>query len=456
LPVAPGRRRGARSLRLLSFAWLAAAWALAAGVSAAEPGSDEGNHLRLTLLTPRDGDVLATPDAKALLVGQALAVRSESERFDLILGIDISQSAGAPAGSDVDGDGAIGEMRGGYRIFSGSNDPGDSVLAAQLLATRTLVSQLDPHTTRVGLVAFSGDEDPATRDAFVVLPLTSDFALVGRALDYLNGQIPRGRTHIAAAIDTAVEELLGSAEARSRPRPDATRVLLLMTDGQPTLPYPGDAEANGRWTLEAGRRAAAAGVRIDSFAIGSDANKEPNVLRSLSSVSAGRFTAVVQPAELVAHFEDLRITSIEGVVVHNRTTDKPAEHTLVEADGRFAALVELAEGENLLELVARDSSGAQSSRLVRLSLAREGRPPVLYPRWSQARTRMLESELGTLRERNLELQAERERELVQWMREQAELARERERQRGLAIRPEAAGGGSGAAPGRETPPAPAR
>jgi hypothetical protein len=388
--------------------------------------------------------MIAAADGKALLIGQALAYQARSEHFDLLVAIDISQSAGAPTGGDVDGDGSVGTMRGGYRLFGGSDDAGDSVLAAQLLATRTLVSQLDPATTRVGLVAFAGDDDPRSRDAIPVLPLTSDFKLVGKALDYLRRQTPQGRTNIAAAIDTGVQELLGAGRARSRLRDDATRVLLLMTDGQPTLPYPGDVESNRRWTLDAGRRAQLADVRIDSFAIGVDANQQPSVLESLSAATGGRFTAVLQPAELVSHFEHMRVTSIEEVAVRNRTTGTPAEQLLVESDGRFAAVVDLKEGENVVELTARETGGNTAVRLLMLSLAREGKPPTLYPRWAQARTRMLENELASMREKNIELEAQAAREIREWMRQEA--AEARERARSLQIRVDE---GEGAEPSDE-------
>jgi hypothetical protein len=159
------------------------------------------------------------------------------------------------------------------------------------------------------------------------------------------------------------------------------------------------------------------------------------VLEALSRETQGRFTAVHQPAELVSHFEGMRITTVDQIAVRNRTTGAQAERTLFETDGRFSSLVDLAEGENVLELTARDTSGKTAVRLLLVSLLREGSPPTLYPRWAEARTRILESRLEAIRERRLELQAERQRGLADWMREEA--VRVRERSRTLRIDPQA-------------------
>jgi hypothetical protein len=96
--------------------------------------------------------------------------------------------------------------------------------------------------------------------------------------------------------------------------------------------------------------------------------------------------------------------------------------------------VDLREGENVVELTARETGGNTAVRLLLLSLAREGTAPTLYPRWAQARTRMLENELASVREKRLELEAEATREIQEWMRKEAAAARERARS--LQIRAE--------------------
>ena len=85
-----------------------------------------------------------------------------------------------PAGVEVNGNGVVGEHR--FGPF-GITDPGDSILAAEVAAVQTLLDQLDPRTTRVGVVTFGGDSSPFTADAETRVPLTTSYERVRRGLD---------------------------------------------------------------------------------------------------------------------------------------------------------------------------------------------------------------------------------------------------------------------------------
>jgi len=74
--------------------------------------------------------------------------------------------------NDVDGDGKVGRRskrkREAWRNFNPaylSNDPGDTVLAAELLATRRLVERLGPGRTRIGIVLEGGYDLDALAEA---------------------------------------------------------------------------------------------------------------------------------------------------------------------------------------------------------------------------------------------------------------------------------------------------
>jgi hypothetical protein len=252
------------------------------------------------------------------------------------------------------------------------------------------MSQLDARTTRVGIVTFSGDGKPETPDAIRLAPLTGDFAQIARALDYLLLHRPMGKTHIAAGLEAAASELLG--EGRSRPRDGATPVILLLTDGQPTLPL-GSFDADIDHTIGVGRKLAERGIRIDTFPIGEQANQDVRVTGTLAAVSGGRFTPVVQPADLMATFENIQITGLAMLAVRNLSTGGEAEVVTLEADGRFAAMLPLADGENLIEVEATDTAGRSTTRRVRVERGPGGRPPVLSPRLAKWQTRLLETRL---------------------------------------------------------------
>jgi len=402
-----------------------------AGLTWFAPGSQSwAAELRLSLETPREAQSIADSDGEAFVAGRALVVEPRAEQFDLVVVIDTSRSTAAPSGADVDGDGYLGASRQGRRFDGTCDDWGDTVLAAQILATRTLLSQLDPGTTRVGIVTFSGDEDPSTPDAVRLAPMTRDYAHLGDVLDYLLGHRPRGKTNIAEAVTTAASELLGSPGARSRARDGATRIVLLMTDGQPTLPQ-NRGEARGA-ALVAAQEAADAGVRVDSFAIGIEANEDPSVPKALADQTGGVFTAVFTPSELVAHFEKMRLTRLARVDVRNRTTRQDASHVVLEPDGGFAALVPLADGENIIEIAGRASDGSTARTTRVVHQIRGGQTPALSPRLAKWRTRVLENQLELVRGRRLELETEHGGEVLEQLAREMEQAR-RERARALSV-----------------------
>ena len=102
-----------------------------------------------------------------------------------------------------------------------------SIFAAEIVASRRLLSQLNPATTRVGVITF-GD------DASLRQPLTHDFEQVLSALDLIYKRGPSGLTNMVDAILLGTEELLGKGE--SKKYLDSIKTLVFLTDGFPTLP----------------------------------------------------------------------------------------------------------------------------------------------------------------------------------------------------------------------------
>ncbi len=398
--------------------------------SAPRAGKPDRSRLELAIESPTPEAVIGDPGGMAFLAGSALATFGSLQAFDLVFVLDISESTSAPSGADIDGDGQVGARRGGKfgTIFGTvlplpNSDRGDSVLAAEIAAVRTLLDQLDPRTTRVGVVAFSGDDDPINLDAFTQVALTTDYRRVQKGLDELFDQGPWGKTNMGAGVRLAAAELLGTRSAVSEPRKDARRVLLLLTDGRPTLPYPGQDSSNIREAIRAAVTAAKAGIRIDTYAIGEDALEEPIVTVEMARVTSGVFTPVREPRNLRAIFESIDFAEIAELRIANRTTGAAAEYQVQNPDGSFSALLPMKEGRNVLEVFARSTDGSEARADVAVKFLASGEAQALSPRLVAQRNRLLENRLADLKRKRLSLETERDEDV----RHELEIEIEKER-----------------------------
>jgi Mg-chelatase subunit ChlD len=412
--VPDSKRRGVARLAPCAIALLLCGTSRADEKQPRRPVPRPGPALQLEIEAPAPDALVGAADGKLMVSGRALASAVRGGRFDVIAVVDTSSSTHAASGADVDGDGQVGIPRIGAlgRLLDlPSTDPGDSVLAAEIAAVRTLLAQLDPHSTRVGVVAFAGDGRDPTPDAHVAVPLSSDYAQVEAALDALLAAGAHGRTNIQAGILLAARELSGGAGAQSEPRPQARKVALLVTDGQPTLPDSTSRRSCARMAVEAAEQAAELGIRIDAFALGRDATDQPWVAVEIARVSSGVFTPVVQPGELVAAFQEVRLADITGVQISNLTTRRPAEQVRLESDGWFGGIVALARGRNRIEIRAYARDGRRIIRVVDARLGEGAPAQELPPRLMARRTRMLEKRLDHTREYTRQLEAQRREKL---------------------------------------------
>jgi hypothetical protein len=378
--------------------------------------------LRLSVEQPPPDATLG--DAPGVFVaGRASESLGGSQRFDLVVVIDTSESTALPAGVDVDGDGRVGQPPPQGRA-AGSSDPDDSILAAEVAAAKALVAGLDPRSTRVGVVSFAGQAE-ATRTGGVRIeraaltrePLTSDPRRLRRALDAIQEEGAFGMTHMAAGIDLATLELLGLEGALSRHDPESTKAILFFTDGEPTLPSLDSAAANVGAVLAAAQRARRAGVRIDSFAIGPEALAGPLSTVEMASITDGLFTPVRHPGSLVRSMSLVSFARITALEVRNLTTGQSAYEERLHADGSFDALVPVAPGRNELEVQVRGAGGAEARQRLVVRCLPGATAPVLPAELVPRQNALLEARLRELRaekvdrvrrELVLEIQAERE------------------------------------------------
>ena len=193
---------------------------------------------------PKDGSRIAQEQNTILISGKVSTQEARATNVDIVFVLDISgstaQYAGAgfgdsnPPALDPSGSGSpqTGIFGGGFGIIGPPvRNLRNSILAAEVAATRRLISQLDPNSTRVGLISFS-------EDAKLLHPLTQDFDRVKSVLDEVLRRGPYGGTHMAAGIRLAISELMGLGQ--SQRRGDAVKTQFLLTDGFPTLPIGGD------------------------------------------------------------------------------------------------------------------------------------------------------------------------------------------------------------------------
>lgn len=401
---------GAAALGLLAAGCLAASLPAAAQNAANASPVPPGAGIRVVVETPGSGARVQGRDHLVEVRGTAIAAGEEAQRFDVMVVLDVSGSTRYPSGADVDGDGVVGEnpqeglfAPGEYPPDVVCTDPDDTILAAEVAAARALVAGLRPERTRVGLVTFSGAVDPEThlqrsrdqRNAELQAPLSHDFSRIESALRAVLQRGPHGATDFSAGIRLATTELAGLPGAVSAPGGDAKKVILFLTDGTPSFPIgrddvedAGDIEA----AVNAARLARAAGIRINTYALGTNALARPLAATEVARVTLGAFTPVVEPGAIVAALQSVSFANVEDVAVANLTLREDTPDVRLNPDGTFQAFVPVREGANrlLVNAVASDGSVANVELAFQFELAPQD-------------DRMRERELERLRELNTEL-----------------------------------------------------
>lgn len=242
-------------------------------------------------------------------VAPALPALPSELRADVVIAIDTSGSTAEPTGLDIDGDGMTGvnpklELlpRGQYADDVANTDPDDSILAAELQGVRALLGALAQSDVRVAIVSFAGNPDPITwlqhgdpaNNAHVLAPLGA-IATTAAAIDEIEENGSYGGTDFSAAIAKAGRLLCADR------RDGAARILLLVTDGTPSLPFgrstesdPADTEA----AIDAVTEITACDGRIHVFSIGPAALGDPIAARAVARASNGSAHGIRKPGEL--------------------------------------------------------------------------------------------------------------------------------------------------------------
>ena len=397
---------------------------LGSGASADDIAGIVNSAVRIVIDEPKRGEPVRNSVHQAPIRGNAFTEGNRRLAIDVMIAIDISGSTRAASGTDVDGDGEIGfdphaeqVPPGLYPADMRSTDPHDSILAAEITAADALLRTLDPTHLRVGVLSFGGEVNPATlrqavygqQDAWLEVPLTSDFGQVQRALQSILARGPRGGTNFAAGIRLAVTELAGLHGARSAPRPEAAKILMFLTDGVPSFPFgssresdPGDTEA----ALGAARVAHKAGITINTYSLGTNALENPVAATEMSRLTLGTFTPVRNPGDVITYLQGVTFASVEDVIFTNLTTSEISEDVRLLPNGSFSGYVPVREGVNRVRVTALTTDGSEGFTEFDLQFDVAGRT-----------SKELTLELDGIRKQNRELQLLVEREKVRQFRD---------------------------------------
>jgi len=388
---------------------------------------------------PEPDAILGDP-VGAFVAGRALAPRGEYRHIDVCFVIDTSGSTIYPSGADINGNGVVGRapLGGVGSLFGlGASDPGDSVLAAEVAAARHFIARLDPRSTRVCLITFAGEGDTggffptrAPAPAVTEVALTSEYKDVQRALDRVLERGPRGDTHMAAGVDQASLELLGARGAFSQADPKSEKIVIFLTDGQPTLPCgPNEEECNVRAVMRAAQRASRVGIRFFTFGIGEEALDGPLSIVRLAEMTGGIFTPVRNPGSLADVVEHIDFANIKDLKVRNLTNSQPANAVSTNPDGSWSALVPLVPGRNEIEATANTEDGKQVSARLRVQYAPGAQDPPLPQALLASRNRVLEERLVELKRARVEVEQKRADETRQQLAAEIEIERAKAKER---------------------------
>ena len=375
-----------------SVFWL---FLLPCGLWAVEPS--------VKIQSPKDGSRIVQDQDSILISGKVSTQGARIPNVDIFFVVDISGSTANYAGVDF-GDsadlpvpaGPSGLGRPQIRIFGGGFGMGgppirnlrNSILAAEVAAARRLLSQLNPQTTRVGLITFG-------EYAKLLHPLTHDFQQVRQALEGVLMAGPYGGTNMVEGIRLAIKELAGLG--LSERRDDAVRVQFLLTDGFPTLPIGGGKRVtpeDTNFAVNAARISGKAGIKVHVFALGEEALSYPAAAVGIAKESGGIFTPVARAADILSVLENVSVVGVDYVEAVNMTTGQKASQLRLAADGFFSAVLPMTEGLNLIQVLARASDGVSGRDSI----------SVYYQRGDQ---RSLELEVFFEREKSLRLEVER-------------------------------------------------
>jgi hypothetical protein len=385
--------------------------------------------VKIEIRSPKPGETVKNKTDMAPMAGLAVA-GDRPTQFDVMIVLDVSGSTDYPSGIDVNNDGKIGETE--RSLSPGTDDipctdPGDSILAAEVTASKTLLQQLDSQRVHIGVASFSGEVDPVTgrglnrgNDALLELPLSSDYNAVAGALQAVLLRGASGPTNMEAGVKLALRELAALPGSQSKPRPAAKKVILFLTDGRPSLPYgQGNVEdkEDTLAAIDAAQLAKVAGIMLNVYGLGPGAIDYPVAATEMAKVTGGLYTPVRRPGDIVSLLSGVSFANVEDVTAVNLTLNEWAgpNDIALSPDGSFEGYIPVRAGLNRIRVVALASDGSRGQREFDLQFAQQGMTDAERS-----------ADLERIRQRTKEIQLRLERD-------RQEAFRKQERERTLEI-----------------------
>ena len=354
---------------------------------------------KVRIHSPKHGSTISQEQNLVFVSGKVATTAARSANVDIMLLLDASGSTAQYAGIDLAGMDQLPETGSGFntpQIFIGGMSVGgpamrnlrNSVLAAEVIAARRLLMQLNSETTRVGVVSFG-------ERAKLVQPLTHEFDRVRLALDEVYKAGAYGGTNMVEGIRTGITELMGMGS--SEKKTDAVKVEFLLTDGFPTMPIGGGKSATPQDTdlaINAARLAGRAGIKVHVFALGEEALSYPRAAVGIAKQSGGTYTPVSRPVDILSVVENISAVGVDYVQIVNQTSGQKASQLRLAADGFFSAALPVIEGRNQIDVFARASDGSNGKDSISIN-------------YQSGNQKSLELEVFLEREKKLKLEVER-------------------------------------------------
>ena len=359
--------------------------------------------------SPKDGSHITQEQNYVLVGGKVGSEASRSGYVDIFLVLDVSNSTAQYAGVELP---EFSEFPNSYWYRRGARPPlpcagmaraggfnlRNSILAVEIVAARHLLSQLDPETTRVGVITFG-------EQAWLKQRLTHDFDQIRSALDSIYKRGPDGGTNMVDGIRIATDELLGKGE--SEKYLDSIKALFFFTDGFPTLPSRDCKSADTDLAIDAARRAAKAGISVHVFALGEEALSNPRAAVGIARESGGTYTAVSRPADVLVVVDKVSAVGVDSIQVTNETIQQNALQSRLAVDGFFASAVPVVEGLNRIQVLSRASNGSIARHAITVHYQPGKERSLALEVFLENEKRSLDLEVSLEKEKRLKLEIER-------------------------------------------------
>jgi hypothetical protein len=366
-------------------------------------GASAQDSARLELSAPPVSETVRGPLGWVQVAGRVGSAAPAP--CDVLIALDVSESAFLPSGRDVDGDGVVGRFsERGMRRGDGTRRPprvwttdsDDTVFELSRQLARRVLDVLSHDQVRVGLLTFSETSRVRAR--------LGTAAQARRALDSLRVPLDPRATHLENAIRVGENVLAPwSRDGRSK-------ILMVISDGRATRPAP--VVIAERAARRAARSAGRSGVSIHSIAVGRDAASDGSAYADLAALTDGSFAGM---DNLETVFAALPVAgdavSIAEVEISNDTTGDRGRAVRFFRDGSFDGFVRLAPGVNRLSVRAYTADGTRFGAVRTVYFDPASGPDALEAMRALVRTRSLEIELAALASRgaprkHLEIEAE--------------------------------------------------